>query len=510
MPLLGLSLNPLSYSASQLFNVTGGVFLLYILSVSIYRLYLSPLANIPGPRLAAVASCYEFYHEHVKHGRYEWKIRDMHKKYGPLVRISPREIHINDPDFYETLFTQKLDKDPVVVGQFGHALSTQATASSDLHRVRRAAISPFFSQAKVTQLQSMITDKIEVLCRKLSECHRTREPANMYNLYRGLAVDIISEFAFNRSWDFLDKAESGQAWFRMIINGAKAAALLRQFPWLIWIMMSLPLWLTKILIPDFEGNLFFHKILTKEINAIFDAGPDGVEHSKQHRNLFYELVYSSNLPSFEKSRLRLIFEGQSIVVAGTETTGYVLTSLHFHLLANPDKLAKLKAELIKEIKSPSDVPDWQRLRKLPYLSACIDEALRLPGGITHRLARMAPKGGLQWRDQMIPEGTVVSMTAQDMHMNPAIFPRPNTFHPERWLAPEAKSLRQYIGAFSKGPRACAGMELAYAELFLTVATIFRRFDMELFETSFEDIEVAHDFFIASMRAASKGLQVMVK
>ncbi|MCJ1388110.1 hypothetical protein MMC18_000955 [Xylographa bjoerkii] len=527
MTLISCSLNPSSHSAAQLFGVTGVIFLCYLLSLGIHRLYLSPLAKVPGPKLAALASWYEFYHEHVKHGRYEWKIRDMHKKYGPLVRISPREIHINDPDFYETLFAQKLDKDPVVVGQFGHALSTQATSASDLHRVRRAAIAPFFSQAKVTELQSMITDKIEVLCRKLRECHRMRQPANMYDLYRGLAVDVITEFAFHRSWDFLDRADSGQEWFRMIMTGAKAAALLRQFPWLLCIMTSLPMWLTKILVPDVEGNLFIEKIVTKEVNAIFEAGPDGLKHGKEHRNIFYELIYNSKLPSFEKSRVRLIFEGQLIVIAGTETTGYVLTTLHFHLLANPDKLAKLKGELVGEIKSLSDIPDWQRLRQLPYLSACIDEALRLPGGITHRLARMAPKGGLQWQDQIIPEGVqtpnhILSHTANNYltdgrqhdrprhDMSPNIFPQPHTFSPERWLAPEAKSLKRYIGAFSKGPRACAGIELAYAELFLTVAMVFRRFDMELFETTFEDIEVAHDFFIASMKSDSKGLRIMIK
>ena len=28
------------------------------------------------------------------------KIRELHKQYGPIVRISPMEVHISDPDFY--------------------------------------------------------------------------------------------------------------------------------------------------------------------------------------------------------------------------------------------------------------------------------------------------------------------------------------------------------------------------------------------------------------------------
>ena len=51
------------------------------------------------------------------------------------------------------------------------------------------------------------------------------------------------------------------------------------------------------------------------------------------------------------------FEGQLIVVAGIKAPGYVLTLLHMHLLANPDKLARLKLELVEDIKKPSDIPD---------------------------------------------------------------------------------------------------------------------------------------------------------
>ena len=48
----------------------------------IYRLFLSPLAKIPGPKLAALTSWYEFYYDVVQPGQYVFKIKDMHKKYG--------------------------------------------------------------------------------------------------------------------------------------------------------------------------------------------------------------------------------------------------------------------------------------------------------------------------------------------------------------------------------------------------------------------------------------------
>lgn len=56
--------------------------LIYYLSLFTYRLYGSPIAGIPGPKLAALTFWYEFYYDVVKRGRYEWIIRDMHDRYG--------------------------------------------------------------------------------------------------------------------------------------------------------------------------------------------------------------------------------------------------------------------------------------------------------------------------------------------------------------------------------------------------------------------------------------------
>jgi hypothetical protein len=51
--------------------------------------------------------------------------------------------------------------------------------------------------------------------------------------------------------------------------------------------------------------------------------------------------------------------------------------------------------------------------------------------------------------------------------------------------------------------------LAYAEMYLTLATIVRRFDMELFETTREDVTMVHDFFVAAPRLDSKGIRIKV-
>lgn len=54
----------------------------YVLSLVIYRLFLSPIAKFPGPKLAAVTSWYELYYDVVKQGKYLFEIEKIHDKYG--------------------------------------------------------------------------------------------------------------------------------------------------------------------------------------------------------------------------------------------------------------------------------------------------------------------------------------------------------------------------------------------------------------------------------------------
>ena len=53
-----------------------------IISTALFRLFLSPLASIPGPTLAALTSWYEFYYDVIKPGQYVWKIKELHTQYG--------------------------------------------------------------------------------------------------------------------------------------------------------------------------------------------------------------------------------------------------------------------------------------------------------------------------------------------------------------------------------------------------------------------------------------------
>ena len=54
----------------------------WFVALAVDRLWLNPLARIPGPRLAALTGLYEFYYECILGGKYIFEIERMHQRHG--------------------------------------------------------------------------------------------------------------------------------------------------------------------------------------------------------------------------------------------------------------------------------------------------------------------------------------------------------------------------------------------------------------------------------------------
>jgi cytochrome P450 len=240
-----------------------------------------------------------------------------------------------------------------------------------------------------------------------------------------------------------------------------------------------------------------------------------VKEANNSPTIFHELI-NSDITAEEKSVARFVDEGITLIGAGTVTTAHVLSTTSYHILANPEILHKLQKELKEAMPDGSFGPSAQntlnQLEHLPYLTAIIKEGLRLTHAISHRNARVAQDRALKFQDWTIPPGTIVSMTALMLHIDPSVFPTPQEFRPERWLqeSPTTKPLEKYLLPFGRGSRICLGMNLAYAELYMALAAVFRRFELSLFETTRDDVEVVHDFVAGSARLDSKGARVAVE
>ena len=190
------------------------------------------------------------------------------------------------------------------------------------------------------------------------------------------------------------------------------------------------------------------------------TGKSKAHQDVQHPTIFHELL-ESDLPPEEKTLQRLGDEAQIVFGAGVETTAWILCAASFYILNSPSILAKLREELVNEIPDVKERLDWVRLEKLPYLTACIHEALRLGYGTTNRSPRIS-RGETRHGDWIIPAGVPVSMSTPHVHHNEKIFPNSHEFIPERWLdnprTSNGSPLSRYLVSFDKGSRSCLGIK----------------------------------------------------
>ncbi|BCX03302.1 MAG: cytochrome P450 [Candidatus Roseilinea sp.] len=158
----------------------------------------------------------------------------------------------------------------------------------------------------------------------------------------------------------------------------------------------------------------------------------------------------------------------TMFVAGHETVATVLTWLFYLTARHPEVQAGLEREAREARDAGAAQNDAQFHR--PYALRVYKEAMRLyPGGFTigRQAIRDVPVG-----DYLIPAGAWVMISPYSVHRNPAIFPEPERFDPERFTPENERKLPRagYI-PFGIGPRACIGGQFALMEGQIIVSTL---------------------------------------
>lgn len=131
----------------------------------------------------------------------------------------------------------------------------------------------------------------------------------------------------------------------------------------------------------------------------------------------------------------------SNVIAGSDSTAVVLRTVWHNLLSHPETLDRLREELRDaEANNPKGFskpfPSWRDIADLPYLDACINEAVRLHPPFCLPFERVVPKGGIMIDETYIPEGTVVGMSPYVINRHKPTFGEDaDLWNPSRWMVP---------------------------------------------------------------------------
>ena len=194
---------------------------------------------------------------------------------GPIIRISPDELHVSDLDFIDEIFlgpSKKIDKPEllgkasqrksVIVPCLGQEIltsmlsvpeSTAATVSHDLHRTRRAALNPYFSKASIRRLDPVIQRTLENLLRRFSACAKAGDIMPLNIVYKAATSDVISDYTFGVSVDYLKRDDYNAPFFEALSGSFELAWWFLHMPWLAWLMNSIPAAVMSYIMPDLES-----------------------------------------------------------------------------------------------------------------------------------------------------------------------------------------------------------------------------------------------------------------
>ncbi|KAI9148249.1 Cytochrome P450 monooxygenase TRI4 [Paramyrothecium foliicola] len=506
----------------QIFLTTVLLAALLTIGGAIRRLFLHPLAHIPGPKLAALTWWYEFYFDAIRPGQYVFKIQELHRRYGPIIRVTPDEIHISDVGFLDTIYapsSSPRDKYEYQLRSLRVPGGVGTTPSLEVHRKRREALSPFFSKRNVVSLEPTITEKVQQLCQLLSKHASEQTPVNLSDLFFAFSNDVVNNFLFSHRTDTLSDEQKAVTLRHNSYELMTGMHLNKHFPFIPDFLESLPKSISRpIMPPGLIDMLDLFDQVRAELVRIIKAKASGAgSDSSSSKSVYYSVLDNPILSAPDKALLRLEQEGALLVLAGTESPAKSLNTIFYHLLANPQIMSKLREEL-NTVARPAS---WAQLERLPYLTAVIEEGHRLSFGVTARTARIAREtltytptsyaahSSSSGKSLKIPAGTPMSTTTLSAHTAPSVFPDPFVFDPERWLGEEGRKLQKYQMSFGKGSRKCLGIELARAEMCLVTAALVQGFDMKLWMTKASDVAFVHDYHVSMPSMEFKGLEATI-
>jgi hypothetical protein len=151
---------------------------------------------------------------------------------------------------------------------FGNSSSHFGSVPHNQHRMRRAPLNPFFSKRSVARLEPMIRSVVEKLCTRLRAFQQTKEPVNLRHAFAALAMDVVTDYSFAKSYNCLDEPDFAPIWPEAVDSVSEQSHVNKQFPWLLPVMRLTPLWLVERLNPHIMRLINFQIVRGHSISFV--------------------------------------------------------------------------------------------------------------------------------------------------------------------------------------------------------------------------------------------------
>jgi benzoate 4-monooxygenase len=142
----------------------------------------------------------------------------------------------------------------------------------------------------------------------------------------------------------------------------------------------------------------------------------------------------------------------------TDFLNSTLSALCYYLATHLSVQRRLQAELDQYVPldpsvSPDPVVNYEQVKNLSYLNACVKETFRLHSTLGTGLPRIVPPGKtFTFGGQTFKAGSVISVPSFTINHSCIWGPDAEEFRPERWLEDSSGTFNKYYMPFSTGPR----------------------------------------------------------
>ncbi|RDL41768.1 uncharacterized protein BP5553_01747 [Venustampulla echinocandica] len=436
----------------------------YALCWIIYVRTLHPLSKIPGPFWASVSRVWIV--QKLYRGDMEQTQRTLHAKYGPLVRIAPNEIAVADPNAIKSIYPMK---NPLTKSDFypvfgNTAISKHADHFSNTdeksHSERRRIVNHVYSLSNILQSEEYIDVCSELFNQRLGEFADTGESIDLGEWLQMYAFDVIGELYFGRMFGFMEHRHDHESYIASLDALMPTLCIASVAP-----KFTRPvIFLSSVLIPSV-------KIALKALDHIAAAAKscvtqrfadaEGSFDTVKRRDILQQLmdIRKEKGPKLDFGLSEIELESYSALFAGSDTTAIAMRSVFYYLAKSPAVYREVLAELDKAFaEGQLSIPvKFSEAIKLPFLCACIKEAMRMHPSVQLTMPRLSPKGGMEVCGEYIPAGYRLGMNAAVIHRDPNIFGQDaDVYRPSRWLEGNATFMDRYMLQFGAGTRTCIG------------------------------------------------------
>ncbi|CDO69439.1 hypothetical protein BN946_scf184791.g34 [Trametes cinnabarina] len=463
-----------------------------LLSTALYRLSPHhPLARYPGPFACKLSKFWLAFLSLT--GKQHLYLKSLHERYGDVVRIGPNELSFREPSVLEAMLgVGGVPKGPLNAGRLLSMTDLPLVAIMDpvVHAKRRMPWTRAFSVAALKEYEPTVAQRVHQLVQVLQAQEKEVIIGKFFNYF---AYDSMCDVAFGGGSELLRDGDKDNVW-QIIEDALLLTAFMSHVPYLGLYFAHMP-----IIGATVNRLLSYSKSLVLE----------RIKRGSERKDIFHYLN-NEDRPDLPPTPVKhLLDDGVLAVVAGSDTTSSALTSLFFCLLAHPHVMERLKAEIDHFYPSGEDPCDTRNYREMPYLTAVINETLRLYPPIPSGTQRQVPHHGegVMLGAYPVPPGTAMYLHPYSLQRDPRNFyPFPEEFWPDRWLvAAQRSSLSEALAhapgvsksfpldsvdfehneaaflPFAYGPANCVGKQLAMLEMRMVVCALLQKFELRLRE-----------------------------